>query len=156
MGFPWLSLCDEALPPAFPVITPIIPIAKIVEAIGTVSYKVQKVMESVGKRKPDEVTGTYTVLRYRLSHGHIFHPTGKFVKRHSNMSPTGPPTICLFPTFISSGKDQLQEVDEKGRREGCSRPSLPDLPCCLSFQPNPTPCSRGCCEQLQCCGGDPL
>lgn len=64
MGYPGLPLCDEALPSAFTVITSIIPIAEIAEAIGTMSYKVQEVLESVGKRKPDEVMGTYTILRY--------------------------------------------------------------------------------------------
>lgn len=60
MGYPWLRLCDKALPPAFTEITPIIPITKIVEAMSTMSYKVQEVMESIGERNPNEVMGTNT------------------------------------------------------------------------------------------------
>lgn len=55
---------DEALPPAFTVITPISLVAKIAEAMGTMSCKVQEVMVSVGKRRPNDVMGTYATLKY--------------------------------------------------------------------------------------------
>lgn len=56
MRHPWLYFGDKALPPAPPPeIIPIIPVTKIVEAMGTMSYKVQEVMEPVGKRKPNDV-----------------------------------------------------------------------------------------------------
>lgn len=64
MGYPWLRLCEEALSPAFTVITPVIPVTKIAEAMGTNDYKVQEVIESVGKRKSNGVTGTHTILSY--------------------------------------------------------------------------------------------
>lgn len=55
-----MKLCHQPLTE----IIPIIRITKIVEAMGTVSYKVQEIVEHVGKRKPNEVSAAHTLLKY--------------------------------------------------------------------------------------------